>query len=241
MKAIILFIIPLLFVSCGNKGENTSREKSNEYIVNQLKEQKIIIDGKLDESDWGKANSITDFTLPWENLKSQPAEFKALYDSNNFYYSFSVKDTETVVLDSIETEEDLVYEDRVEIYFAFDDKLAKPYYCAEVDSKGRILDYQATFPRQFDFDVDWGAIKAAAVNNDSGYTVEAAISLNEMKKLGYKIDGDKTQLKVAVFRADFEKSANDTLIKHWQAWINPNVSKPDFHVPSSFSDFIFGK
>ena len=231
-------VLLLLFGSCANQ-DNSKEKKSNDYVVNQLKEQNIIIDGLLNESAWKSANIINRFTLPWENLKPQTTEFKALYDNDNFYFSFSVIDTEIVALDSIKTEEDLVYEDRVEIYFAFDDKLEKPYYCVEVDSKGRFLDYRTTFPRQFDFDVSWGNIKSAAVTNNNGYTVEAAIPLAEMKKLGYKINGDKTKLKVAVFRADFEKTVNDTLKKHWQSWIDPKVTEPDFHVPSSFGNFIF--
>ncbi len=241
MRIVGVFFSIVLLVSCGTNKEKNIDKESNAYIVNSIEGEKIILDGVLSEVAWEEANSMTGFTLPWENNESQLTEFKALYDNDNFYFSFAVVDTEVVVLDSIDTEEYLVYEDRVEIYFAFDDSLSEPYYCIEVDPKGRFLDYRATFPRQFEFDVDWGSIKAESVLTDYGYVVEASVSLDDMKHLGYKINNDKTILKVAVFRADFEKENSDTLVERWQAWIDPNLDEPDFHVPATFGDFIFSK
>lgn len=106
-----------------------------------MKQNEITVDGIINEPAWEGANSVNNFTLPWEESEVQPTEFKALYDNDRFYFSFFVQDSEMVILDSIETEEDLVEEDRVEIYFAFDGKLAKSYYCVEVDPKVLEPDY----------------------------------------------------------------------------------------------------
>jgi len=240
MKALFVFIsLVFTVISCKNTSNTNEKKFIHQYIVHNTDEEEIVVDGIIDEPAWQKAKTISNFILPWEKVKAQPTKFKALYDNRKFFFSFSVVDTEIVLLDSIKTEEDLIYEDRVEIYFAFDNKLDKPYYCAEIDPKGRLLDYRTTFPRQFDFAIDWGKIETAAVITDSGYTVEAAVSLDNMKKLGYKIIGSNTVLNVAVFRADFEKTENDSITEHWQAWINPNVPEPDYHVPSSFGKFVF--
>ncbi len=238
----VLFIV-LVMISCNYKNEKTDKNITNKtsenvYHVHYVQNSQIKVDGKPEENAWHTAETIKNFTLPWEAIKPQKTEFKALYNKDYFYFLFYVTDTSLVMLDSVENEEELVKEDRVEIYFAFDEELNQPYYCVEIDAKGRILDYKATYPRIFDFKVNWGVIKTATTITDNNYIVEASISLSEMRKLGYSIE-DKTKLKVAVFRADFEIAKNDSLIKHWQTWLNPDEVKPNYHVPASFGDFIF--
>src|SRR5215471_16276202 len=63
--------------------------------------------------------------------------------------TFHVEDADIVVLDKLRDEEDEVFEDRVEVYLSRDDEM-KDYYCFEVDSRGRVFDYHASYFRKFD-------------------------------------------------------------------------------------------
>src|SRR5215475_3719423 len=57
----------------------------------------ILIDGLLDETDWGRAAPLTGFTqrLPAEGRPAtQPTEVRILYDDENLYIGAELRDAE---------------------------------------------------------------------------------------------------------------------------------------------------
>ena len=119
------------------------------YRVRHVTAAQIELDGRLDESVWSQANVESQFTFPWNRQHAPRTEFRAVFDDQYLYFGFDVQDADVFLLDKLQDKRDEVFEDRVEIYLSRDDAM-KDYYCFEIDPRGRVLDYRASFPRRID-------------------------------------------------------------------------------------------
>ena len=219
---IFIFIVTLSSMMCQKNLD------SKIYPLHRIGQDMIKIDGVLREPEWQKAVIEKAFSFPWENNTAPTTEFRALYDDDYLYFSFNVVDDEIVVADSIENEKGLIDEDRVEIYFTLDEQL-KEYYCIEIDPHGRVLDYSASFHRQFDFSWEWENVVTGGTRTDAGYIVEGVFPLQTLKSLGLPVNNGDTMLRAAVFRAQFHRDSDGKIEEHWLSWQDPSVDEPDFH------------
>lgn len=224
----------LLVISCN------SHKEAKKYIVKNIPKADIKLDGVLDETAWHKAGVIDHFVFPWEDTEPPKTEFRAFHDGDNFYFSYVTEDSEIVSDSVIDNEMDLTEEDRVEIYLSLDDEL-KEYYCLEIDAKGNVLSYSASFPRHLDFSWDCTSIKTGAAIKGNGYIVEISIPLSSLEALGFPVREANSMIRAAVFRAQFNRIPDGQVDYHWLSWIDPKIEKEDFHVHSSFGYFIFEK
>ena len=234
MKKIYSILLFLLAAAC------TAGGASKTYHVNHYPQATVKIDGVLAEPEWQKANTETEFDFPWEKTDPPKTEFRAFYSADSFYFSFVAVDDNIVVAPNIYRDEDIIAEDRVEMYFTLNPDLNE-YYCLEVNPVGRALTYAAAFPRILSFEWNWPGLVAKGTINDNGYVVEGAFPLASFAELGFPIKDKKPALHVALFRAEFTRVSDYKVDEHWLSWINPDVQEPDFHVPSSFGTFIFEK
>jgi hypothetical protein len=215
----------MAIISCDN-------QKPLEYIVNKTKDI-ITIDGDLSEQAWRNANVISKFVYPWNPDRAQPIVFRALHDDHFLYLSYQMEDDVIIAPDHISGEQDLIEQDRVEIYVA-PDKMVGEYYCIEMDVKGRKLDYKGKFHRQFDFSWEFDDVEHKGAYTNDGYLVEAAISLKALEKLDIIQDD---VFYAGVYRADFHYGLDSTVVHVYATWLDPEVEEPDFHVPSSLGIF----
>jgi hypothetical protein len=202
------------------------------YHVRYVHEAEINVDGTLDESDWNKAYCERGFSFPWEERTAPATEFRALRDDDSLYLIFNVHDDDVVVEEKFDAENVVAREDRVEIFFACDDKL-KEYFCLEVDPLGRVLDYAAFYYRRFDNSWSLPGVSTAASITSKGYTVEGSIPLKSLEALGLPPLSPDHVLKAGLFRADFNRGQDSKLHEHWISWVDPGTKQPDFHVPSA--------
>ena len=114
--------------------------------------RQIKLDGRLDEPEWSRANVERHFTFPWKKAETPATEFMAFCDDQYLYFAFHAEDADIVVLDKLRDKEDIMFEDRVEIFFSRDPQM-HDYFGLEIDSRGRVFDYRAKYYRQFD--VKW--------------------------------------------------------------------------------------
>ena len=167
------------------------------------------------------------------------------------YFNFRVQDPDIVVLDRLRDEEDEVFEDRVEVYLSLDDQM-KDYFCFEVDSRGRIFDYRASFYRKLDTKWNFPGLEASAAPLPNGYEVEARIPLKSLESLGFPKLRPGTKIRCGLYRAEFShdrsgrkveqtatlhnlgrKLEGPPPIEQWISWVDPNRPDPDFHVPAT--------
>ncbi len=221
-------LLPLLFLTTWLYAQD---EGAYKYDVQRIGRE-IEIDGKGSDPLWEKALILTNFHLPWNEEIAQPTTFQALWSDYSLYFFYRVIDHDIIAPGSGLDERGVLPSDRIEIFFRQDSTM-NPYYCLEMDPKGRVLDYDARYYREFDIEWDWpeNGIEVRTAGFESGYTVEGKISMASLRELSL-VDDDGI-LEVGLFRGDFYHQEDRTVVR-WITWVPPDVSKPDFHVPSAF-------
>lgn len=210
--------------------------KAQTYTVKKIPENVMRLNGKGDNKAWNKAAVLADFSFPWEEEKAPATSFSALWDGEWLYCLYRVKDDSVITLVKNNNKIEVGASDRVEIFMASDSALT-PYYCLEMDSKGRVLDYRAFFYRKMDYAWQWPAkqyvIKTSTVKD--GYIVELAISIKSLTELGLL---KNKRMLAGLFRAECKSIKDGKARLHWISWIKPKSPRPDFHIPSAFGILV---
>ena len=201
------------------------------YIVHKVIDKQLEINGRGDNHLWKSANLLTDFVYPWDNKTPPKTEFKALWSEQNLYFLFKMVDKEIILIRKNNGVEEINTSDRVELFFKKDDGL-NPYYCLEMDSAARVLDFRAYPNKKFQFDWNWptNGLQLKTSLTKDGYIVEGTISLESLRNLNL-IDG--AYIKAGIYRANYHQT-DEGLQDNWISWVVPNSATPNFHIPSSF-------
>ena len=160
---------------------------------------------------------------PWDKLEDD-TRFSCHSTQERFFFSFEVCDTTVTLSQPFLSERDVEPEDRVEIFLSPKGDLSQPYYCAEIDPEGRVMDYRAAFFRQFDFSWQFETLVTSATRTSSGYRVGGSIARKELEQLGLDLAGG---FWMGAFRADFRPDGT----VHWFSRIPTDDAVPDFHKP----------
>ena len=207
-----------------------------EYTVNSIKKRQLNITGKGEDILWNSAVELTDFNSPWDTQKPSKIIFKALWDSEKLFFNFTVHDSSIHIVKINDSFASINDSDRVELFFRQDESL-NPYYCLEMDTEARLMDFIAYPEKNFDFSWNWPKddihIKSS-VNQDS-FIVEGSISIQSLKKFNL-IKGNK--IETGIFRAKYSPNKNGFFEPTWITWVDPNTETPDFHIASSFGTLI---
>jgi hypothetical protein len=212
------------------------KKELNSYKVNLIEKNQLNISGKGDDNLWNKAAILDNFISPWNTDEKSEIIFKALWDREKLFFNFTVFDTEIYIEKQDDSFECIGNSDRVELFFRPDDSL-NPYYCLEIDTSGRIMDFIAYPNKKFDFNWNWpknNLIVKTSINTDS-FTVEGSISIESLKS--FNLIKNNT-IETGVFRAKYKKNQNESFESTWITWTNPNTETPNFHIASSFGSFL---
>ena len=212
------------------------KQEINTYNVNLIEKNQLNISGKGDDVLWNKAAILDNFVSPWNTDKKSEIIFKALWDRENLFFNFTVFDTEIHIEKKDDSVESIGNSDRVELFFRPDDSL-NPYYCLEIDTCSRIMDFIAYPNSNFDFNWDWpqNNLKVKSSINADSFIVEGSISIKSLKRFNVI---NNNIIETGVFRAKYKKTQNKTFEPTWITWVNPNTETPNFHISSSFGRFI---
>jgi len=252
---IFSFAFLLGMVGCANSSKDPSSPATSSVAYNEAstphydvvkRDEKAVIDGKLDDAVWANVASISgDFHFPWDAKEAPLTEFKGYNDGTDFYFSFKVIDSDVVSEEAWKEDESTVdNEDRVELFFAGGNvSLPTPdgmqlYYGIEVDPKGRVHDYSIEYYRHFDSTWNLENLETKATVTEDGYTVEGKVPLKSLTDLKLLNNGT---MRTGVYRAEFSspKKQGEDLIMEWISWVDPKTEAPDFHVNASFGEFRF--
>lgn len=230
----LLAIIWSIFFSCGQKQTSVVSQSENigEYIVHNIGNETLFIDGKGSDKNWKGANLLANFQYPWESVNPPKTHFKAVHNGKYLYFLFQVNDSNIHLAPTTGNDRmDALGSDRVELFFKKNDAM-NPYYALEIDPTNRIFDSKGSHYRTFveDWRFPRAHIDVASQIESSSYAVEGRISFSILEEYGL-IQDDKIQ--TGVFRANYEGEGFK-----WISWIKPDSEKPDFHIPSAFGVFI---
>lgn len=179
---------------------------------------------------------LDDFSFPWIDRPCPPTRFRAVWSEKLFAFRFEVEDEDLVLDASDDAGEAVLGSDRVELFFASSRDLSTYYYGAEMDPRGGVYDYRATYHRQFDLSWHFPNLKLAGKVSDGGYSVEGSLPLADLRDMKCLV-GD--QMITGVYRAEFSHGKDGKVIQDWISWIRPSTETAEFHTPSSFGTFVF--
>lgn len=207
-------------------------QEMNAYEVNQIEENKLEISGRGDHPLWKKAIVLTDFKSPWDTEKPSEIEFRALWDGANLFFCFTVFDTMIHIEQKDESIQSIGNSDRVELFFRPNNSL-NPYYCLEIDTAARIMDFIAYPNKNFDFDWNWpqGNLIVKSAINENSFTVEGAITISSLRMLNLI---KENKIETGIFRAKYNEKEKSIFEPVWISWVDPITETPNFHIESSF-------
>jgi hypothetical protein len=227
----LLLCVALAMVLVGRAGAD---ECARTYVVGPVGAPTPRIDGVLGEDEWPEERWESELVFPWRDVPAPETAFILQTDGAALYFAFWVADEDIVVVDGPAGDESLVERgDRVELFFARDEKL-REYYSIEIDPTGRVLDYSARFYRHFDSEWDCPGLEVAAQRRPGGYDVEGRLPRRALESMGLTLPSNRKPMLAGVFRAEFSHRGGEAAHESWISWIRPWVPKPDFHVPSAF-------
>lgn len=202
------------------------------YAVKHIGKEELKITGKGNDMLWKSANSLTDFNSPWDSESIKQIEFKSLWNKEKIFFYFKVDDSEVHIDPSDDILDSVNNSCRVELFFRTDEKL-DPYYCLEIDSQSRIMDFKARPNKEFDFNWNWPAkdIEVKSSIEATYFIVEIAISLSSLTQLSLLKDG---KIETGIYRAKYNKQDDGNYEPTWITWIDPVTENPNFHIASSF-------
>lgn len=212
-----------------------------------MKEYQVVLRDKVQGdgneisafSFWEKSDCLTDFCSPWNSDPFSKIEFRAFCDPDNFYFNFRVFDTAVYLDEKDDSIDSIGNSDRVELFFRTNESLS-PYYCLEMDTAGRIMDFKAYPDKNFDFDWKWpkNDLEVQTSKDTVSFTVEGRISIQSLKDLNLI---QNNTIEAGVYRAKFLKDEAQEYEPTWISWVNPNTETPNFHIASSFGRFRFSE
>lgn len=207
--------------------------ETKKYAVNKIESSSLKITGKGNQEPWRNATVLSDFISPWSNDPFSKIEFRALWDTENLFFCFKVYDNEIHIDNKDDSLDSIGNSDRVELFFRKNVELS-PYYCLEMDTKPRLMDFKAMPNWQFDFDWNWPSdgIELRSSKNEDHFVVEGAISIEVLKNLEL-LKADNT-IEAGIYRAKYKADENFIFQPTWISWVNPNTETPNFHINSSF-------
>jgi hypothetical protein len=183
----------------------------------------------LSSKEWEQAKLLVDFTYPWRDETVSGTQFRALHDANYLYFRFDVMDDQLIAAEEPAGKMAVAQSDRVELFFRKDRNMS-PYYCLEMDWKGRLLDNSAHYYRQMDYQWNWPeGLTFRSIRTDQGYRVEGVLSKTSLRRLNLL---QRDQIETGIFRAEYQKTPEEQV--KWISWVVPNSPTPDFHIPSAF-------
>ena len=159
---------------------------------------------------------------PWDGLDDE-TEFTCYVKDGRLCFSFVIVDSTMTVSEDFPKERTVDDEDRGEVFFSCD-SLMSSYWCAEIDPKGRPMDYAAHFGQPFDYEWNFSTLQAQGSLTEKGYRVDASVALSELRELGI----DTKDFYMGVFRADFHPD----MTVNWYSLVSTDDKSPYFHKPN---------
>lgn len=226
MKKLLAITIASVFFSSAAYSGDT-------YLIRHV-DKSPVIDAIEADSAWDKAETLTQFTFPWDTKLAPATEFKAVWDNEAIYFRYRVSDKHVTIG---EGERGALDSDRVEIFLAKNNELEK-YYTMEIDAEDQIYSAVGIFDakinkRTYLVEYKWEGVKTSSKLTDYGYLVEGSIPISTLTNMQLWQNKDKTELICALMRAEFTKTKSG-IDMGWIAWNDPKLSKPAFHNPKPF-------
>jgi hypothetical protein len=245
LTAKILGFIVFLTIICSFI-KRADAKKEYVYTIAKLKKP-MKIDGNWDKPQWRSVKPVELTNYIRENPAFRPtAEAKMMYDKQNIYVIFRVKDR--YVRSVVEEYNGPVSSDAcVEFFFSPDISLPAGYFNLETNAGGTILMayhiFQQKEYKRFSIE-DLKQIEIAhslpkkvdpEITEPVTWTLEYRVPIDLLKKFANVVDPKPG----VTWKANFYKTASKTSNPHHLTWSFIDDVKPQFHLPQFFGTLRF--
>lgn len=235
MKQQLLILLGLVLLSAAQlRAETpivTAESTKADPLTVPYRAETITIDGQGTDSVWKDVPALTHFKYYWNPETPPKTELRLFYNDTDLCFLYTVEDSDVVCHPMISEEMDIADEDRIEFGLSPEDPLA-PYYFFEIDSMGRVLDYESRYYRHFDDTWDFDGLQVLGRRTETGYQVEGTFSLQGLRDLGViRPDG---KFLAGFFRGEYISLNDDDKNHKWISWVYSETAHADFHIHSAF-------
>ena len=171
-----------LLVCLGGVTANGGTSSDANALRCRLTEQRLVIDGVLDESCWRRAEVATDFKLlDGQGRAREQTECMVAYDADNLYIAFLCRESEVGEIRATHTQDDgpVWRDDCVEVFLdpAHDHR---SYFHVIANFAGaRFDEIGPRYPNPSSWDAPW---RVATRRFATGWTAEIAIPFRSMNR-----------------------------------------------------------
>jgi len=241
MTTLLAFLMAI--ISCSDK---ESGEEGSVYSVVRLIKP-IQVDGNWDKPEWQgvKPLEITNYMGTVPGFKPE-AQVKMMYDNENVYVIFQVKDRYVRCLTT--TINGPVFKDSaVEFFFAPDSSMPDRYFNLETNCGGTALMEYHTIPRSDSRGLDIEDIEKVEIAHSLPQFIDPQISEPVTWTMEYRLPLSMLEEYAGItrpatgveWRANFYKIAENSSNPHYITWSLVENPKPNFHLPQFFGRLIF--
>ncbi|HUX96686.1 MAG TPA: carbohydrate-binding family 9-like protein [Bacteroidales bacterium] len=247
MKKIILSVCIVLICNINYSSSTVPEEQTGASYNVVLVKKPVKIDADWDKPVWKKVKPvlISNYMGSLPEFKPE-AEVKMMYDNENIYLIFRVKDRNVRCITN--TINGPVYKDSaVEFFFSPDSDLPLLYFNLETNCGGTPLLHYNVIPRKESKRLQENEIKMIEIAHSLPEIIDPEIKEQVTWTLEYKIPFSLLEkyskvsrpAKGVVWKANFYKIAENSSNPHYITWSRIDKPKPDFHVPQSFGKLVF--
>jgi hypothetical protein len=205
---------------------------------------RIEIDGKLDEQVWKQAAAVSDFHFNWwKTGEKEPTIAKLLWDDENLYVSYYCHD-KNISAKVVERHGPVSLDDSVEAFISPNVGKIRNYYGFEINVIGTMLNFIRADWYKGPFHWEPSGVRyrtsfhGLPLKNDSAadnhWILELAIPFKNFEKDAPNTpprDGDTWRLNL--------NRAGGTTNAQYSTWSPVATEKPNFHVPEAFGSVRF--
>jgi hypothetical protein len=196
----------------------------------------LIVPRRSEETDWTSLAILCELHYPWDDDMQLPkTHFKAYHTGEYLYFQFSAFADKVLIYRKENDKLEVRFSERVELFFRENSDM-KNYYCLEMDPALRVLDYQAAYYRQFNRAWQWPeSLNINCRSQADAYVLSGKIKLQTLTDLNLLNDNI---LEAGIYRGYvFSLKGKEADIR-WSTWVKPEADKPDFHIASSFGQWL---
>lgn len=244
---LLISLIGLLCMPSTTRGQHpVSTFEKSLYEVTRLKSA-IRIDADWNKPEWKKASVLVIDKYMGKLPAFKPgAEAKMMYDDENIYVIFRVRDQ--YVRSLVQEYNGNVSADAcVEFFFAPDTALPAEYFNLEVNAGGTPLIFYVTKPWTGFNKLSNEDIKLIEIAHSLPAKIDPEITAPITWTLEYRVplsmlkkySNVTTPAPGIMWKANFYKTASAGSNPHWITWSPVNKLQPDFHLPQFFGTLKF--
>ena len=185
---------------------------------------------------WDEIPLLCKLSYPWDKEDHFPeTHFKAFHTGEELCFQFKAFCGKPLIYRKEDDKLEVRFSERVELFFR-EEASMETYYCLEMDPQLRVLDYKARYYRQFDRSWQWPSnLQLTCCYLENAYTLRGALSLKTLSDLKL-LKGNR--LEAGVYRGHVHTLKGEDADIRWSTWLKPDCSEPDFHLASSFGQWL---